>query len=391
VGRLRPDSLDPRLADALLAVGLGGWYVLEMLAAPEHLDGSSVLNSLVGASIAVPLAFRRAAPLRAAAAFYLIAVLQTVFLYDLTTTTSGFLAMVVVIYTVAMCAAKPVRTRALALLLAGGWALAIASEPDRIAQSLIWPLALIVPVWLTARALESRAELNRELAERSRRLEDERNERTRLAVVSERTRIARELHEIVSTEVNAMVVQAQLAERIAESDSQGARGAFAAVEDTGREALAEMRRMLGILRQPGQALDYAPQPTMAGLGALTEHMRERGLAVELGVEGDVVALPSAIDLTAYRVLHDGMEGALQGGRRRVSVMVRYQPDTLEIELIGDPATLRGAVAGLGSDDTDGLVGVRERLAVFGGELRLRAMRDGRTVLLATLPLERVPA
>jgi hypothetical protein len=72
-------------------------------------------------------------------------------------------------------------------------------------------------------------------------------------------------------------------------------------------------------------------------------------------------------------------------------MVRYQPDTLEIELIGDPATLRGAVAGLGSDDTDGLVGVRERLAVFGGELRLRAMRDGRTVLLATLPLERVPA
>jgi signal transduction histidine kinase len=391
VARLRPDSLDPRLADALLAGALAAWYVLEMLAAPEHLDGSSIVNSVVGAAIAVPLAFRRRTPLAAAAAFYLIAVLQTIFLYDLTTTTSGFLAMVVVIYTVAMCASKSARTRSLALLVAGGWALAIASEPDQIAQSLIWPLALIVPVWLTARALESRAELNRELAERSRRLEDERSERTRLAVVSERTRIARELHEIVSSEVNAMVVQAQLAERIAESDPEGARGAFAAVEDTGREALAEMRRMLGILRQPGQALDYAPQPTMGGLGALVEHMRGRGLTVELGVEGDVIALPSAIDLTAYRVLHDGMEGALLGGRRRVSVTVRYLPDSLAIELVGDPATLRGAVAGLGLDDSDGLVGVRERLAVFGGELRMRAMRDGRTILLATLPLERVPA
>ena len=391
MARLRPDSLDPRLADAVLAVAVAGWYVLEMLAAPEHLEGPSALNAAAGALVVVPLAFRRRAPLRAAAGFYLIAVLQTAFLYDLTTTTSGFLAIVVMVYSAATGAAWGERRRSLALLLAGGWALALVAEPERVAQALIWPLALTVPVWLMARALESRAALNRELVARTRRLEDERSERTRLAVVSERTRIARELHEVVSTEVNAMVVQAQLAERIAESDPSGAREAFGAVEETGREALDEMRRMLGILRQPGQALDYAPQPTMAGLGALAEHMRGRGLEVELSVEGDAAPLPSAVDLTAYRVVHDAMEGALLGGRPRVSVLVRYGPDAIEIELIGDPATLRGAVARLGSDDFDELVGIRERLAVFGGELRLRAQKDGRKALLATLPLERVHA
>src|SRR6266540_1073819 len=189
-------------------------------------------------------------------------------------------------------------------------------------------------------------------------------EEAELAVADERARIARELHDIVGHGVSVMTVQAAAVRRLLRSDQERERDALLAVERTGREALAEMRRMVGVLRRSEEAEALSPQPGLRHLDALVEKSRQAGLPVDLQVEGAAVELPPGVDLAAYRVVQEGLTNALKHARAtRAEVQVRYSDREIEVSVANDGRPESGA-EGAGH----GLLGMRERVAVYGGEL-----------------------
>lgn len=227
--------------------------------------------------------------------------------------------------------------------------------------------------------LRSRAALNRALREKARRLEAERARGAEAAVVDERARIAEELHDVVAHALSAMTVQAAAARRLVESDHARAQQSFQAVEDTGRDALGELRRLLGVLRRGDDEIALAPQPQLAYLGDLARRTRAAGLPVELTVEGSPPArVPAGLDLTGYRVVQEALAEALgHGGAGRAAVRVHFGDGRLDIEVTDDGR----------SEPARELLGMRERVRVYGGELRAGPQRPHGYRLHAQLPLE----
>lgn len=240
--------------------------------------------------------------------------------------------------------------------------------------------------WLIGDNLRVRRAYTRELEERAARLEREREEKAAQAVTEERARIARELHDVVAHYVSVMVVQAAGARRIADKDPVAARGALEAVEAAGRTALAEMRRMLEILRtdDPGTG----PQPGLAELERLIGNVRDAGLPVELSIEGAVCCLPAGMDLAAYRIVQEALTNTVKhGGKAEAHVTIRYTPDTLEIEVADNG---RGAAAPLLSTPDGGghgLIGMKERVGLFGGVLEAGPVLTGGYRVFARMPIE----
>jgi signal transduction histidine kinase len=246
-----------------------------------------------------------------------------------------------------------------------------------IATSIIFGIA-----WTIAFALGRKFEEADEARERAARAERHREERARAAVTEERARIARELHDVVGHSVSVMTVQASAVRRLLRPEQRREREALLVVERTGREALAEMRRMVGVLRRPEEAPALAPQPSLEHVDKLVEQAREAGLPVELRVEGEPLPLPAGVDLTAYRLVQEGLTNALKHARaERAQVLVRYSAGDIEVTVSDDG---RGA----GSDDGGGhgLVGMRERVAVYGGALEAGPLPDGGYRLRARLPV-----
>jgi signal transduction histidine kinase len=237
-------------------------------------------------------------------------------------------------------------------------------------------------IWTVAFALGRKFEEADEAKKRAAQAEREREERARKAVTEERARIARELHDVVGHSVSVMTVQASAVRRLLRPEQEREREALLIVERTGREALAEMRRMVGVLRRPEEGPALAPQPSLDHVGRLVEQAREAGLSVELRVEGDPQPLPAGVDLTAYRLVQEGLTNALKHARaERAQVVVRYGDGDLEVTVSDD-----GRGAGSGDGGGHGLVGMRERVAVFGGELEAGPRAEGGYRLRAKLPV-----
>jgi signal transduction histidine kinase len=233
------------------------------------------------------------------------------------------------------------------------------------------------------RLLDSRLRLQRVLREKARRAETERAERAEQAVLDERARIAGDLHDIIAHALSGMVVQAAAARRLADrgagGDTDPARKAFAAIEGSGREALGELRRLLGVLRREDEELALAPAPSLAHVGALAQRATAAGLPVRVSVEGEPVDLPGGVDVTAYRVIQEALTAALRGNAAgRADVVVRYRDGDVELEVRDDGAR----------DDADPrrLVGMRERVALVGGDLEVGHLREGGHALRARLPV-----
>jgi len=202
------------------------------------------------------------------------------------------------------------------------------------------------------------------LARRAERLEQEREQRARLAVAEERVRIARELHDIIAHTISVMVVQAQAGQRVLEGEQASAREALGSIETTGRQALVEMRRLLGVLRHDDSELALAPRPSLAHLDVLTDRIREAGLPVDLQVEGVAKPLPLGVDLSAYRIVQEALTNALQhAGPASARVVIRYRPEEVELEI-----TDNGRGIGNGHEGGHGLAGMRERAALVGGSV-----------------------
>ena len=225
--------------------------------------------------------------------------------------------------------------------------------------------------------MRNRTRLNEALREKARRLEEERAREAEAAALDERTRIAGELHDVVAHALSAMTVQAGAARRLATRDPDRARAAFASAETTGREALAELRRLLGVLRKEDEDLALAPQPSLAHVADLVRRAGAAGLPTELRTEGELRPLPAGVDLTGYRVVQEALGAARDGGAAgRAAVAIRYRDADVVVEVIDD-----GAAQGRR------LLGMRERVAVYGGELTAAAAPSGGWRVAARLPLE----
>jgi signal transduction histidine kinase len=243
------------------------------------------------------------------------------------------------------------------------------------------PLRFVV-AWVAGWALRERAERAEAAEERAVRAEREREAAARVAVAEERARIARELHDIVAHAVSVMVLQVgavrhKLPDALAED-----RDALRGVERAGRTALTEMRRLLAAMRRDGDEAELLPQPGLDGLDSLLDEVGRAGLPVELHVDGEPVPLPRGIDLSAYRIVQEGLTNALKHARASdAGVTVRYRPDQLEIE-VRDNGQGSATSDGLGH----GLVGVRERVKIYGGEMTAGRATGGGFVLSTRLPL-----
>jgi signal transduction histidine kinase len=270
------------------------------------------------------------------------------------------------------------------LLTAVPTSIAVAVAPDAGDTSafIFATLILMAAPLLVGRVIRHRSRLNRALRARARELEAQRATRAEEAMLQERTRIAGELHDVVAHALSAMVVQAGAARRLVPRDPDRARAAFASVEDTGRDALIEIRSLLGVLRREDEDLALAPQPSLAHVSSLVKRTSAAGLPVALHVEGETRPLPAGVDLTAYRVLQAALGGALeQGGAGSAAVIVRYGAERVEVEVLDD-----------GSGDGDGrlLLGARERVALYGGDLAAGPAPGGGHAVHLRLPVGATP-
>ena len=224
----------------------------------------------------------------------------------------------------------------------------------------------------------------RELAAQEARLEADRIAAAAdRAVAEERQRIARELHDVVAHSVSVMTVQAGAVRRLLLPEQERERIALEAVEATGREALTEMRRLVGLLRQQGAMPEFAPQPSMRAVDVLVGTVREAGLPVELAVEGEPTELPPGVDLSAYRVIQEALTNALKyAGPANAWVTVRWKERELELEVANDGRSEPG-----GDGGGHGLDGLRERVALVGGSIESGPRNGGGFVVKAHLPLE----
>jgi signal transduction histidine kinase len=247
-------------------------------------------------------------------------------------------------------------------------------------------IALNAGAWALGRQARRRRMRTTALASQVVTLEHEQDERTAAAAAEERERIARELHDAVAHSVSVMVVQAAAERRTVPAEMKSTRDALEAIEQAGRQALDELRRLLGMLRTEDEGAELAPQPGMRQIGDLVEHVREAGLPVELGIKGKPVPLPPGVDLSAYRIVQEALTNALKhAGPATAQVSVNYLASQLELEIIDD-----GQGPGDGGGSGQGLVGMRQRVELFGGALATGKGENGGYAVRASFPLERTP-
>jgi signal transduction histidine kinase len=269
----------------------------------------------------------------------------------------------------------------LALVIAGPATVVYKIPGHTTAELIFIPLEFAI-AWVAGFALRERAEQAEAAEVRATQAERERDAAARVAVAEERVRIARELHDVVAHAVSVMVLQVG-AVRHKLPDSMAEDGdALRNVEQAGRTALTEMRGLLAAMRRDGDEAELTPQPGLDGLDSLLEEIERAGLPVQLHVDGEPVALPRGIDLSAYRIVQEGLTNALKHARAsNADVTVRYRPDELQIE-VRDNGEGSPTNNGLGH----GLVGVRERVKIYGGEMSA-GTANGRGFILSTrLPL-----
>ena len=267
-------------------------------------------------------------------------------------------------------------------IVAGGAAIVIYNDPSSAGGDLVFTPLLFLLGWLTGFAMRGRAEQAEAAEARASRAERERQVAARIAVAEERGRIARELHDIVAHAVSVMVLQAGAVRHNLARTSPDDAEALQRVESTGRTALAEMRRLLGAMRRDGDELALEPQPGLGNLGALSEQVSRAGLPVRVHIDGEPYPLPHALDVSAYRIVQEGLTNALKHAHAsHAEVTVRYGAEELYLEVRDD-----GAGVSAGDGHGHGLVGVRERVKIYGGEMSADRDSRGGFVLSTRLPI-----
>jgi signal transduction histidine kinase len=268
------------------------------------------------------------------------------------------------------------------VIVLAGTAIITYNDPNHSPGDFLFTPVLFGIGWLAGYALRERAAQAEAAEERAARAERERETAARIAVAEERVRIARELHDVVAHAVGVMVLQVGAVRHNLPQERDDDREALHNVEQAGRTALGEMRRLLGAMRSDGEDPELAPQPGLGSLESLLDEVGRAGLPVRLHVDGERFELPRAIDLSAYRVVQEGLTNALRHAHAtRADVTLGYSPDELRIEVRDD-----GRGASTTGDPGYGLVGIRERVKIYGGEMTTATATEGGFVLSTRFPL-----
>jgi signal transduction histidine kinase len=376
-------GLDARRVDAVLAVAILIELELESSLAHGVSDSHRILTAAAAVLFASPIAVRRRWPAGALVFCSAVAVIQELLGGNLGASNGVLLVSVVLAYS-AGAWLEPRRSLGAVILggsLFGGFVLladANLSSFGEIAADLFFACLLFVAPWFLGRLVRERGRRAAAFGELAVQAAAEHRERERAAIAQERIRIGSELQDIIAHSVSAMVIQAGGARRLLRSDPERARDSILTVEQTGREALADMRRLLGMLRKDGDPRALAPQPGLDQLTTLVDSIREGGLACELRSEGGPIDLSPGIDLVGYRVIEEALACATRHRCRGAVVSVRYRPDRLEFEIRGE-----GSIPDLAED----LRGMSERVLLYDGSLETVAAGGDAFALQARLPLE----
>jgi signal transduction histidine kinase len=364
-------GLNPWLVDGAVAV----IFVLLGLAttsgrgnmATDLYEPQDALSVVLVIASAVPFVFLRRAPL-AVLLFSTSAVVANSLLGHNEGATPFFLWVAVVVVA-ATCTMPKVIAGAVAIF-AGLFALLLADGSGLDAGGFALNCVLFAAMFMFGRNLKSRKERIEALEERAQALEREKEENARLAVANERLHIARELHDVVAHSMGVIAVQASVGEHVIDDNPTEAKRALEAISGVSRSTLAEIRRMLGVLRESdddtGGSPAYAPAPGLDDLDRLVQEVDRAGVPVAVTYDGNRVELPRGVDLTAYRIVQEALTNVMKhAGSASASVLVHYEPGTLGLEIVDDGRGVNGRADGRSGH---GLLGMRERVAVYGGTL-----------------------
>lgn len=372
----RPSALDVAIA-VVLATSQG---VAVALSGDDH--GSSAVAAACSFFV-LALAWRRRTPVVVIAIFVLGATVQDALLTHSADTTFSFAGYLLASYSVGRHCAGRRGVVGLAIGLLGSVEELVRFWPTFTASEFVFSAVVIAGGWLAGRALQERHRLlvisEAHAADLARRLDDE----AQAAVLAERARIARELHDAVAHGVSVMVIQAGAAEEMLDRDPERARSALRAVQELGSEAVGELRNLLGILRDPGERATLAPQPRLKQLDALVAQVEDAGLPVTVSVDGPPRDLPRGTDQCAYRIVQEALTNVLRhAGARSCRVLLSYEDTALRIEVTDDGVGPNG-----NGTSGHGIVGMRERVALYGGTLEVGALNGRGFAVRARIPTQ----
>ncbi len=381
-GRLR---LPPRVADVALALALSAVAVVEATSGSWGPLDQQGLGTPAILLMTLPLALRRLQPILA---FALVAVGAVIAFTQ--APYAGLTAVMIAAYSVGTYSRY--RLLSLGVIIATATIIATvfhAGWPPLPNASA--PYVIVLSMWLIGNAIRSRQLRADAFEDKATRLEREQEQATRAAIAAEHARIARELHDVVAHNVSVMVVQAGAARHVLRTSPEQAGEALHAVEASGRAAMAELRHLLGLLSSDDEGIALTPQPGVEQLGSLVQRVRDAGLPVELHVEGRPRPLPAGLDLAAYRIVQEALTNALKYAElARTVVILDYREDELKLEILDDGPACGGSAAGSASGDETagrGLIGMRERVALYGGTLEAGPRLERGYAVRAWLPLE----
>jgi signal transduction histidine kinase len=380
----RPPATDLAIAVGFAVVGqIVTWGQFDD---PQSFEGPRAFNALLNLLVMAALAWRRRAPLAAVSWAVAVYCLSTVVVPHDVSLLAGFLPIIVLTASAGYACPRRRALAAAGVAVLGVTAVTLSTPWLRSVDYFAYHLVYLLAPWLAARGLRERED---RAAALSAALAGERAAKEaalREVAAHERARIARELHDIVAHSVSVMVVQVGAARMQLQTGSGAAEPPLLAAEEVGRQALSDLRRLLGVLRADeavdGEAGLQSPQPGLSALEALVAQAEATGLDVVVQLEGDPVPLPEGLDLTAYRIVQEALTNTLKhSGAVRAWVRVRYEPSSLLIEVVDD-GTRRPPADGTGH----GLVGMHERVSLFGGTLSTGPAADGGWRVRAELPL-----
>jgi len=373
-------SRHPSLVDGVPAFFLG------LIGLPTALVARIWLLVPIIAGLVVPVVFRRRYPVQAFAVAVVAGALQV--LTD-TVPVGSDLAILVLLYTLAAYRPRQVSVPGLIVCLAGSaaavavWVHGLAVVDTFLLATVIFSGTALV-AWVLGDSMRYRRAYLTALEDRAARLERERDQQAQIATAAERARIARELHDVVAHNVSVMVVQADGAAYALHTDPERVPQALAAISHTGRKALSEMRRLLGVLRSGDERADLAPLPGLDQLRELVEQARHAGMSVSLSLEGPPRPLPAGAELAAYRVVQESLTNTRKHGGlgAAAAVCLRYEPDGLLLQVTDDGL---GAASAAADETGHGLTGMRERIEMYGGTIQAGPLPGGGYQVIARLP------
>ena len=392
--RLRVPS--PQVSDALIAIALLLLLVLSFGKTPEvgqHPEG--VLAYLLALGLCLPYALHRRYP-----EAVLGVTVASLIAYSLGSYTAfPGVSVFALLFALALHTSRRRSLIALIVVLAA-FVIALLVQPTHVVDGTTWTSTLLAcaVAWLAGENQRNRRARWAAMEERAERLEQDREQQARDAVAAERLRIARELHDVVAHSMSVIAVQSGVGNHVIDTQPEEARRALRTIEITSRAALTEMRRLLDVLRQDDEPLaSLTPAPGLCNLPTLIDQVRTTGLPVNLAIEGEAADVPPGVDLSAYRIIQEALTNVLKHGGGTAVVRVRYRESEVDLEVVDDghrAAHERGASVPAPSAPAGpghGIIGMRERVALFGGVLSVSPRPGGGFRVAASLPYTTGPS